>query len=182
MIKLCQRAGCPNFTHGCPFDFRFPPYFGLKLTFNLHNNVVLGASEESSFNQGFRNNQSSLVRYAVILTPFPLTLYTGLHLILFNLDAITSVCVEIKLWIQNIMDARDLKKLICFFWRNCLTHQVLNIPSSPRIHMLSSVFHVIDLTLRAHLPSWRSVHLFYSSTSCWGDREVWNFVIPGMLR
>lgn len=105
VIKLCQRAGCPNFTHGCPFDFRFPPYFGLKLTFNLHNNVVLGAREEWSFNQGFRNNQSSLVRYAVILTPFPLTLYTGLHLIPFNLDAITSVCAEIKLWIQNIMDA-----------------------------------------------------------------------------
>lgn len=48
----------------------------------------------------------------------------GLRLIPFNRDAITSVCIEIKAWIQKHYGCRGLKKLICFFWRNCLTHQV----------------------------------------------------------
>lgn len=75
------------------------------------------------------NDMLSFIRSA-ITENFSLTLYEGLHLILFNQMqslVIAIVCIKIKLLHKYL----DLEKLICFLWGYCWFHQVLNIPSSP---------------------------------------------------
>lgn len=99
VIKLSavKELVCPSFMHRCPFDFRFTPF----LSENLHSScttilfplglkksqVLIKDLEIIRGSFSFSNDVFSFVRCAAT-DNFSLTLYEGLHVILFNLNAI----------------------------------------------------------------------------------------------